>query len=182
LDVLDAFPSAVFDIAGDGDYRPELERAIAARGLTRRVRLFGYVDETTKRDLLRRAWVNVSASRCEGWGLTGMEAAACGTATAALRVGGVPESVVHGETGLLAANDAELVANTVRLLTDDVLRERLARAALLRAQEFSWDQMAATTLAALESVWRGHNGGAPPREPVASANGQPKGRARRVAT
>jgi glycosyltransferase involved in cell wall biosynthesis len=152
LGVLDAVPSAVLEIAGDGDHRPELEHAIAGRGLTRRVRLLGPVDEATKRELLRRAWVHATASRCEGWCLAVMEAAASGTTTAALHVGGLPESVVHGSTGLLAADDAELVANTVRLLTDHALRERLAKAAFARAQAFSWDRMAATTLTALESA------------------------------
>jgi glycosyltransferase involved in cell wall biosynthesis len=154
LDVLDAVPSAVLEIAGDGDHRPQLERAIAKRGLTGRVRLHGAVDEATKRRLLQRAWVHATASRCEGWCLAVMEAAACGTTTAALRVGGVPESVVHGSTGLLAGDDAELVANTARLLTDRTLRERLAEAAFVRAQGFSWDEMAVTTLVALEAAWR----------------------------
>jgi glycosyltransferase involved in cell wall biosynthesis len=181
LGVLDAVPSAVLEIAGDGDHRPELERAIAARGLRRRVRLLGAVDEATKGELLRRAWVHATASKCEGWCLAVMEAAASGTTTAALNVGGLPESVVHGSTGLLAADDAELVANTVRLLTDHALRERLAKAAFARAQAFSWDRMAATTLAALESASVGATGAAPgPAMP--SMNGGPPGDGAPVAT
>jgi glycosyltransferase involved in cell wall biosynthesis len=174
LDVLDAVPSAVLEIAGDGDHRPQLERVIAKRSLTGRVRLHGPVDEATKRGLLQRAWVHTTASRCEGWCLAVMEAAACGTTTTALRVGGVPESVVHGSTGLLARDDAELVANTVRLLTDRRLRERLAQAAFDRAQGFSWDQMATTTLAALELAWRRARRPAP-RPAIPSINGGLRG-------
>jgi glycosyltransferase involved in cell wall biosynthesis len=172
LDVLDAVPSAVLEIAGDGDYRPELERAIAARRLTGRVRLRGAVDEATKRELLGRAWVHATASRCEGWCLAVMEAAACGTTTSALRIGGIPESVVDGSTGLLATSDEELAANTVRLLVDDTLRERLAQAAFARAQAFSWDQMAATTLAALDSARRPASRTAP-RAVTPGMNGHP---------
>ena len=64
--------------------------------------LHGHVSEEQKAELYARAWVNLTASSAEGWCLTVMEAATCGTPSAALRVGGLPESIVDGETGLLA--------------------------------------------------------------------------------
>ena len=64
--------------------------------------LHGHVTEEEKAELYARAWVNLTASSAEGWCLTVMEAATCGTPSAALRVGGLPESIVDGETGLLA--------------------------------------------------------------------------------
>ena len=60
------------------------------------------MSEAEKAALYAQAWVNLTASSAEGWCLTVMEAATCGTPSAALRVGGLPESIVDGETGLLA--------------------------------------------------------------------------------
>ena len=63
--------------------------------------MHGFVDEQRKADLYRQAWVHVTASASEGWSLTVMEAALCGTPSAAVAVGGLRESIVTGQTGLL---------------------------------------------------------------------------------
>ena len=149
LDALEAVPEAVLHIAGDGDHRPALERQIAERGLAERVVMHGFVDEDTKRRLLQRAWVNLTASAAEGWALSVMEAAACATPSVALGVGGLTESIVDGQTGLLAETPAELAERTRGLVRDPALRERLGRAALERAREFTWDRTARETFAVL---------------------------------
>ena len=102
LDALERLPEARLEIAGDGEHRTEIEREIERRGLGDRVRLHGHVDERRKAELLAGAWVNVTASSNEGWCLTVMEAAACGTPSVAIAEGGLRESIVDGETGLLA--------------------------------------------------------------------------------
>ncbi|MEA2404124.1 MAG: hypothetical protein QOE08_771 [Thermoleophilaceae bacterium] len=150
LDVLEACPEAVLDIAGDGDQREAVEQEIARRGLGDRVRMHGHVTEEHKRALLKQAWVNVSASSAEGWCLTVMEAAASGTPSAAIAVGGLPESIVDGRTGLLADDGAELAAKVRRILEDRELRESLGREALARASGFTWEATARRTLALLE--------------------------------
>ena len=152
LDVLEGVPGAVLDIAGDGDHRPALEAEIARRGLTERVRLHGHVDEERKLELLQRSWVNLTASSAEGWCLTVMESAACATPSAALAIGGLPESIEHERTGLLADTTEELVEHTRRLVADGELRERLGRHARERAQEFTWDRTAANTLTHLRDA------------------------------
>jgi glycosyltransferase involved in cell wall biosynthesis len=151
LDVVEAVPGAHLDIAGDGDQRATLEAQVRHRGLSQRVTLHGHVDEPTKAELLRRSWVNLSASTAEGWCLTIMEAAASGTPSAALAVGGIPEAIEHDRTGLLARDVDELARQTRRLVEDDALRERMGAAALERAQGFTWDQTAERTLAVLRS-------------------------------
>ena len=152
LDALEAIPNAVLEIAGDGDHREELVAEIERRGLSERVRMHGFVDEGTKLRLMQRAWVNLTASSAEGWCLSVLESAACGTPTAALAIGGLPESVVDGRTGLLADDVDGLAAGAKRLIDDGELRERLGRAALERAREFSWDRTAAHTLDLLREV------------------------------
>jgi glycosyltransferase involved in cell wall biosynthesis/O-antigen/teichoic acid export membrane protein len=150
LDVVERIPEAVLGIAGDGDHRPEIEHEIAKRGLADRVRVHGAVDEARKRELLQSAWVNMTASAAEGWCLTVMEAAACRTPSVAIGVGGLPESIVDGQTGLLAADVDELAEQTARVVGDPELRERLGEAAYRRAREFSWDRTAGHTLDLLE--------------------------------
>ena len=143
-------PEATLDIAGDGDQREAVEAEIERRGLGDRVRMHGHVSEERKLELLQRAWVNLTASAEEGWCLTVMEAAACATPSAAVSVGGLPESVVDGETGLLAATPDELAEQTQLLVRDHELRERLGSRARERAREFTWDRTAKANLALLE--------------------------------
>jgi glycosyltransferase involved in cell wall biosynthesis/O-antigen/teichoic acid export membrane protein len=153
LDALEQVPGARLEIAGDGEHRPELEREIARRGLADRVRLHGHVDERRKRELLTSAWVNVTASSNEGWCLTVMEAAACGTPSVAIAEGGLRESIVHEQTGLLAERPEQLGGAIARVVEDDELRARLGEQARIRAGEFDWDRTADASLAALEAEY-----------------------------
>jgi glycosyltransferase involved in cell wall biosynthesis/O-antigen/teichoic acid export membrane protein len=155
LDVLEAIPDAVLEIAGDGDHRPDLEADIERRGLKDRVVLHGFVDEDDKAPLYSRAWVNLTASSAEGWCLTVMEAAACGTPSAALRVGGLGESIVDGETGILAEEPAELAERVRALVADPAAVDRLGEAAKSRARGFTWEHTAEANLAVLSDTATG---------------------------
>jgi glycosyltransferase involved in cell wall biosynthesis len=150
LDILDELPDAELHIAGQGDHREAVEAEIARRGHRNRVVLHGFVDENTKLELLQRAWVNVTASSVEGWCLTVMEAAACGTPSAAMAVGGLPEAILDERTGLLAGDRRELVTQAARVVRDPELRETLGARALIRAQTLTWRQTAERTLDVLE--------------------------------
>jgi glycosyltransferase involved in cell wall biosynthesis len=152
LDVLIELPEVTLDIAGQGDHGETLDDEISSRGLGDRVRVHGYVDEAMKAELYGRAWAHVTASASEGWSLTVMEAALCATPSAAIAVGGLRESIVDGETGLLATDAAGLTANIRRLVSDGELRERLGAAARERALGFTWDRTASTTLSVVQST------------------------------
>ncbi|WCB94696.1 D-inositol-3-phosphate glycosyltransferase [Baekduia alba] len=152
LDVLEGIPDARLEIAGDGDHRPVLEEEIDRRGLHDRVTLHGFVTEEEKRDLYARAWVNLTASSAEGWCLTVMEAAGAGTPSAAMAVGGLPESIVDEQTGLLAREPEELAAKVAALVEDPVRRDELGDAARARARGFTWDGTAEANLAVLDRV------------------------------
>jgi glycosyltransferase involved in cell wall biosynthesis len=161
FDVLDAVPGLNLDIVGEGDHRPDLEAEIERRGLTDRVVMHGYVDNPRKAELYGRAWVNLTASASEGWSLTVMEAALCGTPSVALAVGGLTESIVDGETGFLARDDRDLVERARHVVEDPELRERFGEAAVRRARTFTWDRSAATFLEVLRRT-----GGMPPESPA----------------
>jgi glycosyltransferase involved in cell wall biosynthesis len=149
LDVLEAVPDAVLDVVGEGDHRSDIEAEVKRRGLESRVCMHGYVDDETKAELYGRAWVNLTASASEGWSLTVMEAALCGTPSVALRVGGLQESIIDGETGFLAADIAQLSRRTLELVQQHDLRERLGEGAERRARTFTWDRSAGAYLEVL---------------------------------
>lgn len=128
-------------VVGDGWWRPELDAHVDRLGLSDLVDFYGHVDEETKDHMLRAAWVLALPSLKEGWGLVVMEAAARGVPTVAyLEAGGVAESVVHGQTGLLASSRPEFGAYLERLLTDEGLRQQLGSRAREHALTFDWER------------------------------------------
>ena len=151
LDVLEAIPGTRLEIAGEGDHRPALEAEIDRRGLRDRVTLHGFVDEDRKAELYGRAWVALTASSAEGWCLTVMEAAACGTPSVAMRVGGLPEAIVDGRTGFLADSVDGLADRVRETVEDPRLRHRLGDAALERVRTFTWERTASENLHVLEA-------------------------------
>ena len=141
-------------VAGAGPEAPALRRLAAALGVQDAVHFAGFVDENEKRRLLRTAWAHVTASTKEGWGLTVLEAGACGTTTVATDVPGLRDSVVHRRTGLLVpAGDAAALADALgALLADREAVEALGRAALDYATLHTWERAAGETEAHLRAV------------------------------
>ncbi len=150
LDVMTQVPGARLEIAGDGSHREAIADKVHELGLESRVILHGFVDEQAKRELLRSAWAQVTASAAEGWGLTITEAAAAGTTSVGIATGGLREAIIHERTGLLARDADELAAHLRRLTGDRELVERLGANARERVRELTWERTAATTLEALE--------------------------------
>jgi len=143
-------PDAKLIIAGkaDEDVAKSLEYRIKALGLESNIEFRKSVPEEEKIRLLQEAWVCVTASRKEGWGLTVIEAAACGTPTVAYDVEGLRDAIVNGETGLLLPfGDIKGLADSIsKVLTDSSLRSRLSQQAAERSKRFSWDETAKQTL------------------------------------
>jgi glycosyltransferase involved in cell wall biosynthesis len=141
-------------VAGKGNAADSVRRLAAELGIAEALSMPGYVDENEKRSLFRRSWVHVLTSSKEGWGISNLEAAACGTPTVASDSPGLRDSVVHGTTGFLVphGNVAGLAAHLRLILEDTALRERLSVGAHRFALEFSWDRAAQRTEAHLRSV------------------------------
>ena len=109
--------------------------------------------------LLSHATVFVCPSVYEPLGIVNLEAMACGTAVVASRVGGIPEVVVDGETGLLVELDdqfeAHLAAAVSGLLDDPARAAAMGTAGRARAVEhFGWDAIARRTLEVYQGVLR----------------------------
>ncbi len=152
LDVAEAVPEAHLHLAGDGDHRPALEREVRERGLGGRVTFHGHVDEAEKARLLGEAWVALTASSAEGWCLTVLEAGACATPTAAVRVGGLAEAIVDGQTGILVDAPEDLAEAVGDLVRAPERRHALGQGALARANGFTWDDTAQGTLAVMDAA------------------------------
>jgi glycosyltransferase involved in cell wall biosynthesis len=136
-------------IVGEGYKREELEAQIHAERAESWISLPGRVEENTKVDLYRRAWVLASASAREGWGMTITEAAACGTPAVVSDVAGHADAVVDGETGILCRGTDALRAALDRVLRDDVLRASMGVSARQHAARFTWEATARGTLQVL---------------------------------
>jgi glycosyltransferase involved in cell wall biosynthesis len=141
-------------VAGTGTGLAAVEARIAARGVADRVVLRGFVDEDEKVRLLQTSHVVATASAKEGWGLTVLEAAACGTPAVASDAPGLRDAVRDGETGLLVPPDdvAALAGALGRVLGDAALRERLGAGALAWSRRFDWDAVAGEIGAVLDAV------------------------------
>jgi glycosyltransferase involved in cell wall biosynthesis len=139
-------PDLSVDIAGSGDDGDRLQAVARAHGVADAVRFRGFVDEPTRLKLLRESVANVFPSPKEGWGITVMEAAACGTPSLASNSPGLRDSVRDGQTGLLVPHgDAhQLAEQMLRFAGDPELVERLGRAARSWAERLSWDGAAET--------------------------------------
>ena len=132
-------PGITLVVAGQGWWEQALRDYAARLGVADRVRFAGFVSDAEKRTLLSEAWVALTPSLKEGWGLTIVEAAAVGTPTVAFRgAGGVEESLVDGRTGLLADDAGDYTAKVRLLLTDDARRLAMGAAARRHAAQFTW--------------------------------------------
>jgi len=137
-------------VAGVGSRRPHFERLVAELGLGDAVRFLGFVSDGDLPALYNAADLYVGASRqfdrlAEGFGISLVEAAACGLAVVGGRSGGVPDAVREGETGILVDPDepAAVAAGIVSLLEDEAARRRLGAAGRRAVETFyNWDRVA----------------------------------------
>jgi glycosyltransferase involved in cell wall biosynthesis len=147
-------PKACLEIAGTGDYRAALEGLVKSLDLSERVKFLGFIPEEEKVHLLRRAWASTLASPKEGWGISNLEAAACGTPVIASDSAGIRESVIDGETGFLVPQeDPSAMAAAMRgLVVSPDLLNVLGGAARRFAETFTWERAANDTLTHLRQV------------------------------
>jgi len=139
-------------IAGTGPERQALENLATSR-LSNCVSFLGRVSDPA--DLYAASDVFVLPSHWEGFGLVYIEAAFHGVPSIGARVGGVPEAIVDGETGLLVpVGDIGALATAIQRLRDDtILRVRLGEAARVRARtEFTSTRMATLYMQVFESL------------------------------
>lgn len=153
--VLRRAPEARLVLVGSGSQEPALREQAAAAGVTDRVVFAGArVDVAT---IVRASTLALLPSENEALPTTLLEAAACGRPAVATAVGGIPEAVRDGETGLLVpVGDAGALAEAVcTLLEDSSRREAMGRAARqLAERRFGADVWAANLRGLYDAVSR----------------------------
>lgn len=124
---------ARYSVAGSGSDEAEIRAAIDRYGLTELVQLLGLLGEDGVRDLLHSAdaFVLSSTGLGEASPVAVMEAMACGVPVVSSIIGGTPDMIVPGESGLLVqqGDEAGLAEAFLRLAAEPAERTRLGRAA-----------------------------------------------------
>jgi glycogen(starch) synthase len=149
----ESFPALRLRLAGDGPERPRLERIARETGVADAVDFLGWVPFGAVPAVMAEATMLVVPSRIEPLGMVAVQAAQMARPVVATRVGGLPEAVVDGETGLLVPPEDEtaLAAAIARLLRDPSLARRLGEQARPSVQaRLAWDQH----VAAYDNLYR----------------------------
>jgi phosphatidyl-myo-inositol dimannoside synthase len=124
-------PDVLYGIVGRGVHEPHLRRVTQELGLHDHVRFLGYVPDEELPDYYAAADIHVMPSTCdgdvEGFGISFIEAAACGTPSIGSRSGGIPDAIIDGKTGFLVEpEDVAGLAEVIKtLLADEDLRNQM---------------------------------------------------------
>ncbi len=148
------FPTVRLQILGTGDDQRRLERLAGELGIQNSVDFFGFVPDKQKSTLLSAAHLAVNPSVKEGWGITNIEANACGTPAISADSPGLRDSVRDGESGrLYPYGDIEKLSEIiVELLTNVDEYQRLCTGAVAWASRFTWEASAASMLELCDRV------------------------------
>jgi glycosyltransferase involved in cell wall biosynthesis len=132
-------------VVGDGPERARVQRLVRESPAADRITLTGFVEHSAVPAVLRSLDLLVLPSAYEEMGSVLVEAMVAGLPVVASDVGGIPEVVRHGETGLLVPpGDVSALTEALdRLVADPGLRARLAAGARARSSGYSWPHLAA---------------------------------------
>ena len=142
-DLAESWPGIEVHIVGRGPDEARIRDTVSRMRHPDCVHLHGHLPAEAKNDLLRTAWLHLSASQGEGWGLSVLEAAALGVPTVAYDVEGLRDAIRDGITGwLVAPGDtlADTVSGVLKELDSDPARaSEVKRACMAWAAEFDWE-------------------------------------------
>lgn len=150
-------PALKAHIVGSGGDEKRLRGIASDLEIADRVTFHGFMSLEQKVNIVRQSWVVVCPSVKEGWGLTNIEANACGTPVICADVPGLRDSARHEQTGLLYPyGDISALTDRIRrMINDSDLRHRLVQGALAWAGRFSWERAADETEALLTQIGSG---------------------------
>lgn len=149
------FPEVDLLIAGDGPQQSEIEEMIAACRLEARIHLLSSLPHDDLWSLYKGALLFVMLSRmAEGLPLVFFEAMACGTPVIGTRNGGIPEILIHNETGMLLERNqpGDAAAAMRTLLGNPLWRERIGRRGREFVEKYDWEAVAAHYLALYQQL------------------------------
>ncbi len=152
--VKEKYPDAKLNILGRGDFRPALERLAEELGIFSNTEFLGFIPESQKSEELSKAYCVVNTSMKEGWGITNLEANACGTPVISANVPGLRDSVQDGISGLLYEyGDINQLADFIlKIFNNSVYRNELSHGAIEWAKSFDWQKSAEAMLEKCKEV------------------------------
>ena len=142
--VLKKIDNAELHILGRGDFMPQLKELAKELNISDKTKFFGFVSESEKVSLLTQSHCVGNTSMKEGWGITNIEANACGTPVISANVPGLKDSVKNSSSGLLYeyGNIEELADKILQIFTNEELSTKLCNGSVEWAKSFSWDKSA----------------------------------------
>ncbi len=145
--VIRSVPGARLVIIGDGPYRPELEKEAARLDLGDAIEFKGYMVLEDLVEFLNRAHLLFNPSPKEGWGLTVVEANACGVPGIASDRPGLRDSVIDGKTGFLVpyGDSGAFADKAIEILQDEELWRRMSEESVKRVRGLTWENCARET-------------------------------------
>lgn len=152
--VLEKFPATRLEILGRGDYEPQLKELCSKLEIEDNVKFYGFISDEDKIKLLSKTHLVVNTSLKEGWGITNIEANACGTPVISANSPGLRDSVKSGLSGELYeyGNINQLSEILIKYLSNKKILDEVSYGAVEWAKEFSWDNSADKMIKKIEKV------------------------------
>lgn len=172
-EIIRQLPDVIYAVAGENpkaslahhkdDYLKEIEETVNSKSLQGSIKLFGGVDQQTLVELynlcdLFLLPVIPLKNEVEGFGVTFIEANAAGKPAISTNIGGIPEAIEHGKSGIIveAGDFTAFAKETISLLKDSSKRQEMGAYAKNRAiKEFDWDIVIRDYLKLFEQLHKG---------------------------
>ncbi len=149
-----SIPDLSVYIVGSGPCENELKKLVKELDIEENIKFLGFISGKEKYSYYTSADICVFPSRHEAFGITLLEAMACGKPVVASNVGGIPYVVEDGKTGLLfeGGNVEDLAEKVIALLNDEKLRDKMGKAGRERVKDFTWDKIAEQTVSVYKEI------------------------------
>lgn len=149
------YPTSKLLIAGDGPQRQEYEELTRSLGIEEETTFTGRIPNTEVPELIRKMTIFAvpSTEDSESFGVAAVEAMACGIPVVVSNVGGLPEVVIEGRTGLIVDKNRpdQLAASFNKLASDPELRKQMGQNGVAHVKSlYDWEQNAEYMLSLYE--------------------------------
>ena len=144
-EVLKDYPATQLLVVGDGSLRASMEQQAVELGCANHIRFVGRQPQEELSQWYSQMDIVLMPSRSEGFGLTAIEAMACGCVMVASDVGGLPEVVRDGICGLLHRTEdvADMASKISTLIGDETLYAQLRTQSLVEVGKYSFERYSA---------------------------------------
>lgn len=152
--VLNINNQLTFFAIGEGGERIEMEKIIKQKKLDKKIILTGFIDDIP--GVLKDLDIFVLSSKTEGLGTSILDAFASKVPVVATNAGGIPEMLIHQQTGLISnvGDDTEMANNILKLIQNNTLKDNLTINAFEKVKDFSFKKMALGNIEVFDNVMR----------------------------